>query len=185
MKIITRIEAKQIGSKKYFTGKPCKRGHVCERTVHDRTCVECKKLHNKSETTKIYQKKYRKWFHKTDKYKKSRKACHARKYIRDKEKMLAGSKRWKDNHPDKLREYSDLRNTLKERQIPGWCEKELISILYLKRDELNERYGLNLEVDHIIPLNSKTVSGLHCWHNLQLLDKNANCSKGNKYQTDW
>lgn len=28
-------------SPRYFTGKPCKRGHVAERYVSTRTCVEC------------------------------------------------------------------------------------------------------------------------------------------------
>jgi hypothetical protein len=29
--------------KKYFTGKPCKRGHVAERLVSTRGCVECQR----------------------------------------------------------------------------------------------------------------------------------------------
>jgi hypothetical protein len=40
-KIITRAEAKALGLKRYFTGKPCKRGHVCERLVSNRACLEC------------------------------------------------------------------------------------------------------------------------------------------------
>jgi hypothetical protein len=26
----------------YFTGKPCKRGHICNRWLNDHTCYECK-----------------------------------------------------------------------------------------------------------------------------------------------
>jgi 5-methylcytosine-specific restriction endonuclease McrA len=33
MQIITRKEAKLAGIKKYFTGKPCSRNHVCERFI--------------------------------------------------------------------------------------------------------------------------------------------------------
>jgi predicted CoA-binding protein len=45
----------------------------------------------------------------------------------------------------------------------------------------------SLDVDHIIPLNPKdqSVCGLHCWANLQILDKSLNLIKGSKYQTDW
>lgn len=39
--IMTRAEARNQGLKRYFTGKPCKRGHVCERIVSSLTCMEC------------------------------------------------------------------------------------------------------------------------------------------------
>ena len=39
--VISRAEAKALGLKHYFTGKPCKRGHVAERYVSGNGCVEC------------------------------------------------------------------------------------------------------------------------------------------------
>ena len=44
MEIITRAEAKAQGLKRYFTGKPCKRGHVIERVTSKGECPECKKI---------------------------------------------------------------------------------------------------------------------------------------------
>jgi len=44
MKIIARKQAMAAGLKRYFTGEPCKHGHVCERTVLRSDCVECLKL---------------------------------------------------------------------------------------------------------------------------------------------
>lgn len=40
----TRAEAKASGSKWYFTGKPCKHGHVAKRSTIDGCCVECRKI---------------------------------------------------------------------------------------------------------------------------------------------
>jgi hypothetical protein len=39
--IITRADALAKGLKRFFTGKPCKRGHVVERRVDTGDCDEC------------------------------------------------------------------------------------------------------------------------------------------------
>ena len=38
--IVTRAEARAAGAKRYFTGKPCKHGHISERYT-TKTCVAC------------------------------------------------------------------------------------------------------------------------------------------------
>ncbi len=40
-KVTALIEAKAAGLKRYFTGEPCKHGHVCERYTKSGICVEC------------------------------------------------------------------------------------------------------------------------------------------------
>lgn len=39
--VISAKEAKEAGLKTYFTGVACKQGHVAERYVGNRECVEC------------------------------------------------------------------------------------------------------------------------------------------------
>jgi hypothetical protein len=39
--IITRANAKAAGLKRYFTGKPCKQGHIAETLVSSQTCCVC------------------------------------------------------------------------------------------------------------------------------------------------
>jgi hypothetical protein len=39
--IISRNEARALGLKRFFTGKPCKHGHVAENGVSDGQCVMC------------------------------------------------------------------------------------------------------------------------------------------------
>ena len=41
MEILTRSEAKAVGVKQFFTGKPCKNGHVAYRYTQSGTCAEC------------------------------------------------------------------------------------------------------------------------------------------------
>ena len=40
---ITRKEALDKGLGRYYTGKPCLRGHVTERCVSNRRCCQCSK----------------------------------------------------------------------------------------------------------------------------------------------
>ena len=44
MQTITRTEAKSQGLKRYFTGKPCKHGHLTFRGVASGGCCECERL---------------------------------------------------------------------------------------------------------------------------------------------
>lgn len=41
MKIISLADARTVGLKRYFTGKPCKRGHLSERFTANQRCIEC------------------------------------------------------------------------------------------------------------------------------------------------
>lgn len=47
MQIISREDAIKVGAAKYFTGLPCKHGHISERRVHGRICVDCSKISGK------------------------------------------------------------------------------------------------------------------------------------------
>lgn len=41
MELISRSEAKAAGLTRYFTGRPCPKGHVVQRTVASKDCVRC------------------------------------------------------------------------------------------------------------------------------------------------
>lgn len=42
--LISRAEAKEKGLTRFFTGKPCKHGHVEDRKVFSNHCMECQRL---------------------------------------------------------------------------------------------------------------------------------------------
>jgi hypothetical protein len=48
-----------------------------------------------------------------------------------------------------------------KRAVPQWADMEIIELIYA------EAVHRSLDVDHIIPLRSKLVSGLHVHTNMQ------------------
>jgi hypothetical protein len=75
----------------------------------------------------------------------------------------------------------------KAQAVPPWLTKEqerLLSMFYQERDRLNAVTGIQHEVDHIVPLQGKTVCGLHVPWNLQVLTKKDNISKRHFYWPD-
>ncbi len=53
-------QAEQQGLTRYFTGKPCRHGHICERRVSDSCCVYCHHIGNKKyrDSHQSYIKQY-------------------------------------------------------------------------------------------------------------------------------
>ena len=64
------------------------------------------------------------------------------------------------------------------KRVPPWAKFSDTVCFYREAHELTARTGIQHEVDHIIPLRSKVVSGLHCVENLQVLTAAANNAKG-------
>lgn len=64
------------------------------------------------------------------------------------------------------------------RATPAWADTVKI------RQFFESASHLGLTVDHIVPIVSPLVCGLHVEHNLQLLTKSVNSSKGNKFWPD-
>lgn len=65
---------------------------------------------------------------------------------------------------------------------PGWLtdlDRVHIELFYSAAVD-QKQYGLNCHVDHIIPLQSKEVCGLHVPWNLQILPASENIKKGNR-----
>jgi len=166
--LVSRQEALAQGLPRYFTGTPCKHGHVSERYTLNKTCKDCADA--RSNKTKV----------------------------NNPEKYLAQIAQWQRNNPEKLREYhlkytranagkrnlwtSNYRQAKVDR-TPVWLndghmfEMECV----FKYCAALRNIGLDYHVDHIIPIRGARVSGLHVPWNLQVIPGRENMSKGNKF----
>lgn len=64
---------------------------------------------------------------------------------------------------------------------PLWRNREKIKEIYLEAQRMTLSTGIQYEVDHIYPVQSKFACGLHVHHNLQILEKTHNRSKKNAF----
>ena len=71
-------------------------------------------------------------------------------------------------------------NASKLQQTPPWYTDQSVKRIYRLAANKRKR-GLDVHVDHIIPLQGKLVSGLHCRSNLQILTAAENLSKNNSF----
>jgi 5-methylcytosine-specific restriction endonuclease McrA len=68
----------------------------------------------------------------------------------------------------------------KKMAIPLWADAAAIKAIYAQAREKTEKCGVQHHVDHIIPLVSDEVCGLHVAQNLQVLLGRENQRKGNR-----
>jgi hypothetical protein len=66
------------------------------------------------------------------------------------------------------------------RATPEWADMSKIKAIYAEAEAMPEV----VHIDHIVPLNGKTVSGLHNEFNLQVLPWRENIQKGNRHWPD-
>jgi hypothetical protein len=90
---------------------------------------------------------------------------------------------WRNNKPLVYAKSARRRAALL-RAIPSWADHDKIAAIYAQCIETAEATGIEYHVDHIVPLRSKIVCGLHCEGNLQILTGLDNSKKHNSYWPD-
>ena len=72
------------------------------------------------------------------------------------------------------------RRAAKLRATPAWADQEKIKAIYAEARRLTKETGIRHEVDHIYPLQSDMVCGLHCEANLRVVTEFENIQKLNR-----
>ena len=105
-------------------------------------------------------------------------------YWRDPEKFRAKTLRWQRENPEKSNALVARRAADRIKRTPAWADLKAIAAVYDAAARMRTETGVAYEVDHVIPLCGRLVSGLHVAENLQILERRANAMKGNRFVVD-
>lgn len=193
----SRKEAKLKSESSYFTGKPCKSGHISPRRTHNGECRMC---------AHIYDRKYKN---------NNREVLRDRRYnyyIKNREQELIKMKMWQQTHRQYFKEYRKkqllniqfrIKKLLRGRlyqaitkknkiissiDMLGCSVKDFVLFIASKfKDGMSwENYG-KWHIDHIRPCSSFDLADIaqqrECFNytNLQPLWANENRAKGKKW----
>lgn len=124
-KVLEKHAARAIGQKTYFTGKPCLKGHVGNRSVANGSCVKCNRDHanrKRLENPELDREKSRQW------------------YAKNKEKATAWKREWVSKNREK---YIERRK--KYRMIPKTRAIEMFHGAKFSAKEKNIPFDLDME----------------------------------------
>ena len=184
----TRKEAQDSGAKYYFTGEPCKHGHVAPRKTKG-ACVECMKIEwqQAAEKRANYFREYNRREdvknRKNEWYEANREQVIQAAATRPLEVKRVYQKAWKERNTVWVRADTKARRRKHRLATPKWLTREQkgqIRELYKIAITMTKTTGEQYVVDHIVPLRSEFVCGLHVPWNLRVIPRQENLLKSNK-----
>ena len=99
-------------------------------------------------------------------------------------KRVAYTKLWAENNPAKARILARVASAKRyagqKSRCPPWADMAAIRTVYERAARVAADTGIPHEVDHIVPLLGRNVSGLHVHWNLRIITQEANRKKSNK-----
>ena len=128
--VISRAEAKAQGMKRYFTGKPCKHGHVAERNTRLAYCYECSK-----EKSKLFHLENR------DKILEEMSVRNKAYYTKNQENIKAQTLKYQKDNASKRTSYKSAWSKQRAKDDPVYAMKlrlrkmlhRLYNVIHMKR----------------------------------------------------
>lgn len=97
------------------------------------------------------------------------------------EKAKQRTVKWAKANVDKINAKNSKRRATKIQATPAWTNDFFIKEAYHLAKLREKTLGGRWHVDHIVPLKSKLVCGLHTEINLQVIPANSNLIKSNSF----
>jgi hypothetical protein len=107
-------------------------------------------------------------------------AQQAEYYMANRDKLAAYATAYQKANPHLANAINAKRRAAKLNATPAWADLEAIKKIYDDCAFITQATGVQHHVDHIIPLQGKTVCGLHTEANLQIITASDNIKKSNK-----
>lgn len=185
---------------KYPSCKLCRKAYLLTRKEIDKKNYEARVAADPEKYKEMQRKADAKWYANNTELARERSRAYKQKN-RDKcnaktleykwnniEEIRAKQREFRKLNKDKSALASARRRAAKKRAIPGWAtipeEDAKIKAMYLECKLLSSSSGVEYNVDHIVPLTSNLVCGLHCLNNLQIVLGSINKKKNNRYWPD-
>lgn len=188
----TRAEAKAQGASHYFTGEPCKHGHIAPRKTKG-ACVECLKVEwqKAADTRAAYFRAYNQREdtkeRKHEWYQENREQVIQAAATRPAHVKREYQAAWKERNVVWVRADTKARRRKHRSAMPPWlspAQKKQIRELYKVAITMTKTTGEQYVVDHIHPLRSDVLCGLHVPWNLRVVTQAENLKKSNSLPDD-
>lgn len=141
----------------------------------DGLATYCKPCTKEYQAAKQYDKK--RWATKKDDESARNRAYRAQNSERLAPLHREKAARRRKETPWKVNAVNKARKIAQRRAVPGWADHGHMATIYRKAKELSAVLGIDLQVDHVVPIRGRTVCGLHTPDNLQLLAAAENHKK--------
>lgn len=202
--IVKRKDTRSSGDTLYFSGNPCKNGHLDQRWTCSARCKECQKISTKRH---IFENKEKYSALATERSKlawaenkEELSAKHREWRIRNLEKRRIDHANWIENNKERAREirlnwfhngngdyskYNSERRAKKRNADGHYNSSDVKAMLERQKwkcADCKKSLKDGYHVDHIMPL---ALGGSNWPSNLQCLCPTCNVRKGPKHPVDW
>lgn len=209
-----RSDAKAAGSSRYFTGAPCKHGHIAERHTGDGSCVVCRDNRSREWSIKNIEKRRAISSAWKDRNKDSLRAQSSeaykanpekyraqalRSYYKYREQRIESTKAWKEKNRNHVLAYSSQyaarhkedraasqRNrNAKQRQLGSHTAADVLKLLRLQRYKCASCHASVKHKYHVDHVMPLFLNGSNTKDNLQILCATCNVRKNKKDPIEW